>query len=48
MIYETPRLHLIGDSYIGVEFGDDADLRNNFRVIALVQKIESFWLRLGA
>lgn len=41
MIYDEPRLHLIGDSYIGVEFGDDADLRNNFRVIALVQEIES-------
>lgn len=41
MIYDEPRIRVIGDSYVGVEFGDDADLRNNFRVIALVQKIES-------
>lgn len=44
MIYNTPKIHQIGDSYIGVEFGDDADLRNNFQVIALVQKIESLGL----
>lgn len=40
MIYEEPIVHLIGDTYVGVEFGDDADLRNNFRVIALLQALE--------
>ncbi|HCU88466.1 MAG TPA: hypothetical protein DGR97_00890 [Gammaproteobacteria bacterium] len=37
MIYETPKFRHLADSYVGVEFGDDADLRNNFRVIALAQ-----------
>ena len=37
MRYEKPIFRFIGDSYIGVEFGDDADLRHNFRVIGLAQ-----------
>ena len=36
MIYDKPIVHLIGDTHCaGVEFGDDADLRSNFRVIML-------------
>jgi len=37
MIYAAPIFRHLADSYVGVEFGDDADLRNNFRVIALAQ-----------
>jgi allophanate hydrolase subunit 1 len=37
MIYQEPVFRFLADSYVGVEFGDDADLRNNFRVIALVE-----------
>jgi allophanate hydrolase subunit 1 len=37
MIYAEPIVRHLADSYVGIEFGDDADLRNNFRVIALVQ-----------
>lgn len=37
MIHATPIVHFLADSYVGVEFGDDADLRSNFRVIAVMQ-----------
>ncbi len=40
MIYRQPIIRRIGDSYLGIEFGDDADLRNNFSVIALAQSLE--------
>ena len=40
MIYDEPVFRFLADSYVGVEFGDDADLRQNFRVLALVQAFE--------
>ncbi len=40
MILETPTFRPLGDAYLGVEFGDEADLRLSFRVIALMRKIE--------
>ena len=42
MIYEEPIVRHLADSYVGIEFGDDADLRNNFRVIALAQAFAAF------
>jgi allophanate hydrolase subunit 1 len=40
MIYPEPIFRFLGDSYVGVEFGDDADLRNNFRVMAMIEAVQ--------
>jgi urea carboxylase len=41
MIYVEPRLFPLADSYLAVEFGDEADIRLNFRVLDLTQKLEA-------
>lgn len=41
MIFDAPKFRPLGDAYLGVEFGDEADLRLSFRVIALMWKIEA-------
>lgn len=40
MIYETPLFRPLGDCYLAVEFGDEADLLLNFRVLALADVLE--------
>lgn len=39
MIFEQPVYRALGDCYLGVEFGDEADLRLSFKVIALLQAL---------
>ncbi|MEX1140940.1 MAG: carboxyltransferase domain-containing protein [Thermoleophilaceae bacterium] len=39
MIYDEPKLKPLGDCFLGIEFGDEADLLLNFRVLALQQRI---------
>ncbi len=36
MIYECPKVWPLGDSYVAVEFGDEASLELSFRVLALM------------
>ncbi len=40
MIYENPIFRPLGDCYLAVEFGDEADLLLNFRVLALADALE--------
>lgn len=40
MIYAPPISRPIGDRYLGVEFGDEASIALNFRVIALADRLE--------
>lgn len=40
MIYEKPVFRPLGDSYLAVEFGDEADLVLNFRVLALQDALQ--------
>jgi KipI family sensor histidine kinase inhibitor len=40
MIYDSPVLRPLGDCYLGVEFGDEADLVLNFRVLALADALK--------
>ena len=40
MIYEKPMFRPLGDCYLAVEFGDEADLLLNFRVLALADELE--------
>ncbi len=39
MIYDTPKFRPLGDCYLAVEFGDEADLLLNFRVLALADAL---------
>lgn len=39
MIYDPPIYRPLGDCYLGVEFGDEADLALNFRVLALAERL---------
>jgi urea carboxylase len=39
MIYDTPKYRPLGDCYLAVEFGDEADLVLNFRVLALAEAL---------
>ena len=39
MIYETPVFRPLGDCYLAVEFGDEADLSLNFKVLALADAL---------
>lgn len=41
MIYDPPIFRPLGDRYLGVEFGDEAKLELNFRVLALADRLES-------
>lgn len=45
VIYDEPVIRLVGDAYIGVEFGDEADISLNFRVLALATALEAHHLR---
>lgn len=40
MIYDPPIFRAMGDRYLGVEFGDEANIALNFRVIALADRLE--------
>jgi KipI family sensor histidine kinase inhibitor len=40
MIYEKPVFRPLGDCYLAVEFGDEADLTLNFRVLALADALQ--------
>ena len=40
MIYEKPVFRPLGDCYLAVEFGDEADLSLNFRVLALADALQ--------
>lgn len=40
MIYEEPVYRPLGDRYLGVEFGDEAKIELNFRVLALADRLE--------
>jgi KipI family sensor histidine kinase inhibitor len=40
MIYDPPVYRQIGDRYLGVEFGDEAELTLNFKVLALADRLE--------
>lgn len=40
MIYDEPIIRPLGDCYLAVEFGDEANLELNFRVLALAALIE--------
>jgi KipI family sensor histidine kinase inhibitor len=40
MIYEKPVFRSLGDCYLAVEFGDEADLLLNFRVLALADALQ--------
>jgi KipI family sensor histidine kinase inhibitor len=40
MIYEKPVYRPLGDCYLAVEFGDEADLLLNFRVLALADALQ--------
>jgi urea carboxylase len=40
MIYDTPKFRPLGDCYLAVEFGDEADLTLNFRVLALADALK--------
>lgn len=39
MIYDEPVFRPLGDRYLGVEFGDEANLALNFRVLALAEAL---------
>jgi urea carboxylase len=39
MIYDSPKFRPLGDCYLAVEFGDEADLTLNFRVLALAEAL---------
>lgn len=39
MIRDVPLIRPLGDRYLSVEFGDEADLRLNFRVLALAEQL---------
>ena len=39
MIYDPPIYRPLGDRYLGVEFGDEANLALNFRVLALGERL---------
>jgi urea carboxylase len=39
MIYDKAKLRPLGDCYLAVEFGDEADLSLNFRVLALAEAL---------
>lgn len=41
MIYDEPVFRPLGDRYLGVEFGDEARLELNFRVLALADRLEA-------
>lgn len=41
MIYDEPMFRPLGDRYLGVEFGDEANLLLNFRVLALKEALEA-------
>lgn len=41
MIYEEPIFRPLGDRYLSVEFGDEANLLLNFRVLALQEALEA-------
>jgi len=41
MIYDEPVFRPLGDRYLAVEFGDEANLLLNFRVIALQEALEA-------
>jgi inhibitor of KinA len=41
MIYDEPVFRPLGDRYLGVEFGDEANIELNFRVLALADRLES-------
>lgn len=41
MIYDEPIFRPLGDRYLGVEFGDEANLLLNFRVLALKEALEA-------
>jgi KipI family sensor histidine kinase inhibitor len=41
MIYDSPVFRPLGDRYVGVEFGDEADLTLNFKVLALADRLEN-------
>ena len=40
MIYDSPVFRPLGDCYLGVEFGDEAQLALNFRVLALEELLK--------
>lgn len=40
MIYDKPVFRPLGDCYLAVEFGDEADILLNFRVLALADALE--------
>ena len=40
MIYDEPIYRPLGDCYLAVEFGDEADLSLNFKVLALADRAE--------
>lgn len=40
MIYEKPVFRPLGDCYLAVEFGDEADLLLNFKVLALAEALQ--------
>jgi hypothetical protein len=40
MIHDPPLIRPLGDCYVAVEFGDEAALELNFRVLALVVALE--------
>lgn len=39
MIYDEPKFRPLGDCYLAVEFGDEADLSLNFKVLALAEQL---------
>jgi KipI family sensor histidine kinase inhibitor len=39
MIYDDPLFRALGDRYLGIEFGDEANLLLNFRVLALADAL---------
>ena len=40
MIYDEPKYRPLGDCYLAVEFGDEADLSLNFKVLALAEELK--------
>jgi urea carboxylase len=41
MIYDKPKFRPLGDCYLAVEFGDEADLSLNFQVLALAEALRN-------
>jgi urea carboxylase len=39
MIYDEPIFRPLGDCYVGIEFGDEADILLSFRVLALAEEL---------